>query len=521
VEKEPLLSSVRIAPVATKTLRRALFAGALAATAACSVLLDHTVDQCKTDTDCTSFGGHPYCKAGVCVASNLGPTGCFFGTPTAPSDFANQCSTAQCQPFDNCARLGLCGPDAAPPAAVPPPVPDPVDAGPPVDSGAVDAAPPPPAFPPCVDPSRNTVVVAGSTAVQPFLSVVAPILAKGSPPYVIAYQPSGSCAGVDNLFSSDPAKHLIKDIAGKQALLIAADGTTSSCTLGDGVPVDVAVSDVFASSCTSTYATSDSLAEYLGPIQPMTFVVPSTSAETSMSAEMAHVVFGLGTTSGGAAPYVDPTLFFVRNSGSGTQQMISRAIEIDAKKWWGIDRGASGKVRDLLEAVPQTKSGASIGILSTDFADAERARLRILAFKAKGQDCGYLPDSTAFTRDKTNVRDGHYAIWGPVHFFAQVSGGVPSAAAAAFVTRFSLPRLDQPLLDAITKSGLVPACAMKVQRTAEMGPLTPFLPNFACGCYFEANVPNGTAPASCIPCDGPAACPASAPACNNGFCELK
>ena len=494
-------------------------------TAACSVLLDRTVDQCKTDGDCASFGGHPYCRSGVCVASNLGPEGCFYGAPSSPVEFANQCSTAQCQPFDNCARLGLCGPDAAPPVPVAPPVPDagpaPVDAGPPPEGGTPDAAPPPPALPPCVDPARNTVVIGGSTAVQPFLAVVAPLLAKNSPPYTIAYQPSGSCSGVDNLFSPDPAKHIAKDIAGKQALLFAADGTTTACTLGDGVPVDVAASDVFASSCTSTYATSDTLAEYLGPIQPMTFVVPSTSPETSISAEMAHVVFGLGTTGGGVQPYVDPTLFFIRNSGSGTQQMISRAIEIDAKKWWGGDRGGSGKVRDLLEAVPQTKSGSSIGILSTDFADTERARLRILAFKAKGQSCGYLPDSTPFTRDKLNVRDGHYAIWGPVHFYAQVSGGVPSAAAAALVTRFSLPRLDAPLLDAITKSGLVPACAMKVQRTSEMGPLTPFSPNFQCGCYFEANVPNGAAPPSCVPCNGPSDCAAATPACNNGFCEAK
>jgi hypothetical protein len=253
----------------------------------------------------------------------------------------------------------------------------------------------------------------------------------------------------------------------------------------------------------------------------MTFVVPSTSPETSISAEMAHVVFGLGNSDTMAAPYLTPSLYFVRNSGSGTQQMMARAIGVDATKWWGKDRGSSGNVRDQLEAVAPVDSSQAIGILSTDFADPERSRLRILAFQGTDQTCGYYPDSTLFDRDKRNVRDGHYSIWGPEHFFAQVTGGLPSPAAAAFVTRFSTPRLDQSLLDAIIKSGLVPTCAMTVHRTEEMGPISSFSPEFQCGCYFEASVPGGAAPASCQKCGGPGDCPAAKPACNNGYCELK
>ena len=480
---------------------------------ACSAIFDHDAAQCATDTDCASFGGHPYCMQSVCVASNLGPDGCFFGTPTTPEQFANQCSTASCSAFDNCARIGLCG-SAAEPAAIAPPT---IDAG---SASTVDA-PTPPVLPPCVAPGSNTVVVGGSTAIQPFLAIMAPLLATNQPPYVIAYQPSGSCKGVDNMFNPDPAKRKVTDIVGKQALLFDATGQTTACSFGAGATLDVGASDVFASSCNADYNPTDAIAEYLGPIQPMTFVVPSTSTETTISAEMGHTVFGRGNTDTTSAPYVDPKLYFVRNSGSGTQQMIARAIGVDAAKWWGRDRGSSGKVRDQLEAVAPADSSGAIGILSTDFADAERSRLRILAFKGTDQTCGYYPDSTQFTRDKRNVRDGHYAVWGPVHFFANVSGSIPNAAAAAFVTRFSLPRLDQPLLDAIVKSGLVPACAMNVQRSVEMGPVAPFSPEFQCGCYFEANVPGGTAPASCKTCVGPADCPSATPACNDGFCELK
>jgi ABC-type phosphate transport system substrate-binding protein len=481
---------------------------------ACSALLDHDPNQCKVDADCASFEGNPYCVNHVCVASGLGPPGCFSGTPTTPAEFANQCSTAKCEQFDNCGRLHLCSPSDMEPDPIAPPV---ADAGPPPPD-----APTPPPMPDCVDPAtRNTVVVGGSTAVQPFISIVAPLLAQGTPPFQIAYQPSGSCVGVDGLFSTDPTKHVIKDIPGKQALLFNTDGTSVPCTFGSGTTLDVAVSDVFASSCNSSYATSDTLAEYLGPIQPMTFVVPSASSEISISSEMAHIVFGRGNSDDSAAPWLDPTLYFVRNSGSGTQQMISRAINVDAKKWWGIDRGGSTKVRDQLEAVAPAKSDGAIGILSTDFADPERARLRILAYKGSGQICAYYPDSSQFTTDKINIRDGHYPIWGPVHFFAQVTNGVPSAAAAALVTRFTLPRLDKQLLDAIIKAGFVPPCAMKVQHTTEMGPLSAFSPQYYCGCYYDASVNAGTPTPGCQVCNAPSDCPADKPACNSGFCELR
>jgi len=498
---------------------RALLCLGLTATlvAACSVFLDHSKSQCDGDGDCAAFGGHPYCQDHVCVASNLGPDGCFSGTPATPGDFANQCSTAKCVPFDNCARLGLCKPGDQVPMAVSPPA---ADAGVLADASTIDAATPPTPVS-CVEPGvRNTVVVGGSTAVQPFLSTVAILLAQGSTPYQIAYQPSGSCTGIDGLFNPDPQKHLVRDIPGKQALLFNTDGTSVPCTFGAGVPLDVAVSDVFASSCVAGYATSDQLAEYLGPIQPMTFVVPAVSTENAISAELAHVVFGRGSTDAKSAPFDDPMLYFVRNSGSGTQQMLSRAITVDAKKWWGIDQGGSSKVRDSLEAVPMTRANSAIGILSTDFADPERARLRILAFKGESQICGYYPDSSQFTKDKINVRDGHYSIWGPVHFYAQIAAGQPSPAAGALVKQFALPRLDQPLLDAIIRIGFVPACAMKVQRKAEMGPITAYSPEFQCGCYFQAKT-DGTAPAGCKTCNGPAECPSDKPACNNGYCEEK
>jgi ABC-type phosphate transport system substrate-binding protein len=476
------------------------------------LIFDRSSSQCATDDDCKSFGAHPYCRQGACVESGLGPEGCFYGTPTTAAEFANQCSAAQCEAFDNCARLGLCEPGAQLPAAVAPPL---VDAGTPVDTM------PPPTPPPCVEGSASTVVITGSSAVEPFLEAVEQLLGQESPPYSIAFQSNGSCNGVDQIFNPSAGSRVVKDAPGRVNTLYRPDGSKSECSFGTtGVPVDVGISDVFSTTCNTGYLPSDQIAEYLGPVQPMTFVVPVASDQKSISAEMGHVVFGRGNSDPSAAPYSDPMLYFVRNSSSGTQQLIARAIDVDAKKWWGIDRGGSGRVRDLLKAVPMAKASAAIGILSTDFADAERNNLRVLAFKDRGQTCAYFPDSTQQKKDKQNIRDGHYPIWGPLHFYARISGGVPNPGAAAFVTRFTLARLEQSLLDKVIDKGLVPACAMKVQRTTEMGPLSTFSPQFHCGCYYEARV-NGSAPESCKACGGPGDCPSATPACNLGYCELR
>jgi len=105
-------------------------AAALALAAGCSMLVERSPSQCKTDDDCTRFGGRPLCQAGVCVASGLGPEGCFYGTPVTEDNLLNQCTTGKCEPYDNCARLQLCS-GAALPSLVPQP-----DAGVPKDQGA-------------------------------------------------------------------------------------------------------------------------------------------------------------------------------------------------------------------------------------------------------------------------------------------------------------------------------------------------------------------------------------------------
>jgi ABC-type phosphate transport system substrate-binding protein len=472
------------------------------------LLLDRS-DQCRVDDDCKKFEGHPTCRAGVCVASGLGPTGCFFGTPQNDAQFANACATAQCIPFDNCTRLRLCqsGP-------LPETLPMPANLGtiPPL----INPQPTPTTS--CVHPSRpNLIYATGSTNLLPLLHAVAPLLAANDPPYTVIYQPQTSCKGAGAMFEADATKKVIKDIVNNYAFFYDETGKKTYCFLHpDGNAVDIGESDVYARTC--GYEPRPGIADYLGPIQAITFVVHSTSTQRSISAEAAHFVFGAGGNQGPVpvTPWTDPRLFFVRSSGTGTIQLASRAIGVSPTAWWGIDRLSSDNLRDSMEGLDPLTAEKAIGVLSSDFADKARANLHMLAFQATGQLCGYLPDSTENALDKANVRDGHYPIWGPIHLYAATVNGVPSPAADALVRRFSVPRLDQNLLSAIIDSGYIPNCAMRVKRDQEMGPMMSFQPQFGCGCYYENKVNGRT---SCQVCGGPADCPTARPACNYGYCE--
>jgi hypothetical protein len=502
---------------------------ALLACAACSMLVDRNSTQCQSDSDCAHFGSHPYCKAGVCVESGFGPADCFYGTPQQPQDFMNQCSTAECMSFDNCSRLGLCngGPPGALVSPPPPPPVTPADGGT-GGTGTSDGGAP--MLPLCQDATAGRaqiLVMTGSSNFPPLLAKLAPlILATG---YTPVYQVTNSCSGVKSVFSASAADHVASDPTSpkvKPAAYFRADGAAIQCSLGPGgAPVDVGESDIFSSTCDGFGAPGDAIGEYLGPIQAMTFVVPGNSHETAISAEAARAVFGMGGANNAAAPWTNPTLYFVRNTNTGTQQMIGHAIGVPASAFWGLDRGTAANVDSLMRVISDPAlAQQAIGIISTDYYDSDRANLKALAFKALGQECAYLPDSTEYKKDKRNVRDGHYPIWGPIHFFTAVANGVPvSPAAQAFVSIVSVPSIPQTLLDAFIGSSLVPACAMKVTRSAELGALAPYSPPFQCGCYFEASAAvNGSPPPECQRCNTANDCVNPArPACNLGYCEVQ
>jgi len=483
----------------------------------CSLLLDRSTTQCKTDDDCTRFGGHPLCQEGVCVASGLGPEGCFEGTPMTQSQFLNACSTAQNVPFDNCARLGMCDPMASWPATVDP---TPLSIPPLVNPVAAPTQN-------CSDVAANRIYMYGTSDFAPMLKAAQPLLSSASPPYRAFFLNASSCAGVVSVF--DSTKRLITNPAPgatpNYAFYFDDAGNQQSCLLDSGGnTVDIGVSNLFAPTCntsTASYTPGTTVSDYLGAIVPFALSVPAQSTQVSISAEAAHMVFGMSGRSGGvtglkdATPWTDPTYYFIRNSGSGSTVLSAVMFNVPKTKFWGIDRLSTDNLRDSMLA--STEAEASIGILSIVDADVNRGNLRSLYLQAPGQLSGYLPDSNKNSFDKMNVRDGHYPLWGYEHFFTPIGpGGVPSDAAKAFVTRFSIARLDQRLLDNIITASLVPQCAMKVVRTGEE---TTFMPNtgLQCGCYFDFKTTGKT---SCQTCQSSSDCPADHSACNYGYCEV-
>jgi hypothetical protein len=487
----------------------------------CTFLLDKETTQCTVDADCEKFSGHPSCQEGLCVASGLGPEGCVATKPVAQSDYLNACSTAKYAAFDNCGRLGLCGSSAT---SLPP---------------AVD--PSNPAIPPLINmvampavscsanlpPGGQVIYMFGAADFAPLLLAAQKSLHQDGQLFRAVFQNASSCAGVSSVF--DPNKRLMTNPSMAStnpayAFYYDDSGNPVNCLLDtSGNPVDIGVSDLYSPTCNPTFVPGGTVAEYTGPVVQFALSVPATSHEQSISAEAAHFIFGLGgkapvgTAMKDASPWIDSTNYSIRNSGAASTVLTGLLADVLPGKFWGIDRLSTDNLRDSLLAAQDVNS--SIGILSIDYNDKNRGNLRALYLQSKGQKVGYLPDSTPTTYDKANVRDGHYPLWGYVHFFTPLGpGGVPSATANAMVLKFRVQKLEQGLLDDIINASLVPQCAMEVARTKEMGDFSPQI-GFRCGCYFDFKTTGKSSCAQCNTSDECAAKDPAHPACNYGFCE--
>jgi hypothetical protein len=512
--------------------------GLAAAGAGCTLMVNRSATQCTTSDDCAPFIAGGVCVRGACESPTgtegidagtdasgvLGPPGCFTGTPATDVQFYNRCTNADHLAFDNCARLGLCnGATYDPTSLIAPPA---------VDAGAATTTPATLPTVGCYDaPARPKVIfMQGSTNFTGFIQAMAPIVAQRG--YTIVWQPTSSCAGAGaGGFDSGAGKNEMKNpttTAQTPASFYDAQGNATPCALGNspgspdpgvGEITDVGESDVFAASCgaNTTWVPGSgdftNVGHYLGPIQPMVFATPPASTQKVISAEAAHMVFGMGSNAGAAMPWIDPTFMWIRSPTTGTNNIISRGIDVPPTKWWGVDKKTAPAMHDALLTVSAAEAEKTIGTLSSDSA---KDGIHTLFFQAKGQLAGFLPDSSASARDKQNVRDGHYPFWGPIHLYTKVAGGQPSPAASAFILPFSTP--NQALIDASIAGGTVPICAMAVTRDTEMGSIKAFNPDALCHCYYESKVRGGT---DCKVCSGPADCSPAAPACNLGYCELR
>jgi ABC-type phosphate transport system substrate-binding protein len=390
------------------------------------------------------------------------------------------------------------------------------------------------ADPPCnalKDASNNPLppplYITGSTALEPMLKTIGPKIAKlATNPYTIVYLKDGSCGGVDRIFGDGLIKQNMFYIPPDYNASTTPTPPTCTVDATVGVPGDLVLSDVDPTLCPAAAAKPANVVDFPGPVNDMVIVVPQTSTQTGISAEMAYLIFGMGAP-GNVSPWLDPMFYFIRTKTSGTRAMIAANIGVGKHDWQGLTSAAgkdfgSGDVFNNVAMQQNVQPEKTIGILGEDYYDqgSNRASVKALAFRAFKQKKAFWPDSSATARDRKNVRDGHYKIWGYVHMLATTSGGVPTSAKAKYfidLLQGKAATTDFDIQDAITDSHLVPLCAMHVTHDIEGGDQKPYSADAPCDCSFEARA-TGTAPASCT------ACPTgtcSTGVCRKGFCEAK
>jgi hypothetical protein len=436
--------------------------------------------------------------------------GCFSCTPSDASELLNACTSAECRTFDNAARIPGFDPNASGPA------PTPVEMPPAAPAPAPSAAPEEAdlsGLVKCADLTPRPVYVYGSTALLLGLRTLAQAIASTA---TVVYQSDTSCAGLDSILTG------ITRLKGAAQYWPPNQEQPLSCAVEGDQLADIGLCDVSPASCIEGLAGVQNLVDDLGPAQVFMFTVPKGSTQTNISAQAAYTVFAYD--SGGVEPWTDPASLIRRGAGSGTQLTISASLGLAPGFWRGVIKQRSSEVKPALLMLPEPERG--LGITSADVADDadSRANLRTLAYQHFGQSCAFTPDSSTGSSDKRNVRDGHYELWAPLHFYTRGQNNRTQDPFVAEIVSYltgalPLPNRNTDFITTLKQAGLVPTCAMQVTRSREGAPIEPFAASPSCSCYYEASPPGGTVPENCAACTTSAECPSRAPNCNFGYCE--
>ena len=377
----------------------------------------------------------------------------------------------------------------------------------------------------------NPVYFPATTLIESLLAKVAPTLADaaimGADQMTIVHVPLSSCITYETHKDQVP-------LTGT-AVYYAANGTQLACDMpvgGDPVLSDLSAMDVGGVTCLGGEAPPADLTEYPSHVETLGFVVPRNSSQTAITATEAYYVLKFGGEANRAVePWTDPNFVMVRNPGSSTQLTIGANVGIPGTAWSGELKGhaGSGDVRD--EVIAENTTGNAekvIGILNSSKWEAAIDNMKVLAFQPFNQCFGAIfPDSTATSRDKRNVRDGHYPIWTNLRYIVRTDeDGAPvtanGAAAAARVARFiefmtgvdTVDGLD--VATSVIETGNIPSCAMHVKREIDGGDISSFEHPAPCDCLFLEG--NGV-DSGCDTCDDENPCVSGT--CRAGFCEAR
>lgn len=288
-----------------------------------------------------------------------------------------------------------------------------------------------------------------------------------------------------------------------------------------GNAIDLGIGATFISSCANLPAKPADLAELVGPVQSYGFIAPKASSQIAITAQEGYFAYGFPDSTGMATPWVDQALRFSRGPTASTALTCSAAIGLKANQLKGtVPAGnTSSEVINLVatSATPEP----TIGLMGTEVYDTNRDKVKLLAFRGFGQRYAYFPDFSATSFDKKNVRDGHYLPWAPTPYLTRVggSGKATNANVQRIIDLVVLASTagDVNGLDQVIASGLVPECAMGVQRAFDGGNLSLYAPPEPCACYFDAKVPQGTT--RCLTCTVDGQCGGGK--CRRGYCEAR
>jgi hypothetical protein len=374
----------------------------------------------------------------------------------------------------------------------------------------------------------NPVYFPATTLIETFMAKVAPILADvaavGADQMTIIHFPLSSCIAYDihkdQVALSGTAKYYLPD------------GTQAACDMpvGSTIKSDVMAMDVGGITCLGGTTPPAELKEYPSHVETLGFVVPRNSTQTAITATEAYYVMKFGGEAGRqVSPWTDPAFVFVRSGGSSTQLTIGSNIGIPGTQWNAnlTTHQGSGDVRDAVVAQNTTGNAEKVlAILNSSKWEEAINDMRVLAFQAFNSCIGAVfPDSRSTSRDKRNVRDGHYPIWTNLRYIVRVDGGGSvttsnGATAAARVQRFidlmtGVATLEAvPVAEAVIQTGNIPACAMGVKRDIDGGPISAFEHPAPCNCYFDEQ--NGVS-SGCTECTEDTQCGDGK--CRFGYCE--
>ncbi len=375
----------------------------------------------------------------------------------------------------------------------------------------------------------NPVYFPATTLIESLLAKVSPTLADpaimGDDQMTVVHFPLSSCITYET--------HKDQIALTGTAIYYAADGTQLACDMPVGTEVfsDLSAMDVGGVTCLGGETPPADLVEYPSHVETLGFIVPRNSSQTAITATEAYYMLKFGGEGGREVePWTDPNFVMVRNPGSSTQLTIGANVGIPGTAWSGELKGHAGSsdVRD--EVIAENTTGNAekvIGILNSSKWEAAVDDIKVLAFQPFNQCFGAVfPDSTATSRDKRNVRDGHYPIWTNLRYIVREDATGPvttnGAEAAARVTRFiefmtgvdSVEGLD--VATSVIETGNIPSCAMHVSREVDGGDIASFEHPAPCDCLFLEG--NGI-DSGCETCDEKTPCATGT--CRGGFCEAR